>query len=45
MRALVKTMKGKGFVEIREVPTPVIGDSEVLIDVRACGICGTDLHI
>jgi L-iditol 2-dehydrogenase len=45
MRALVKTMKGKGFIELKDVPAPSIGDSEVLIDVMACGICGTDLHI
>jgi L-iditol 2-dehydrogenase len=45
MQALVKTKKGKGFIELRDVPSPSIGDSEVLIEVRACGICGTDLHI
>jgi L-iditol 2-dehydrogenase len=45
MQALVKTMKGKGFIELKDVPVPTIGDSEVLIDVKACGICGTDLHI
>jgi len=45
MQALVKTMKGKGFIELKDVPAPSIGDSEVLIDVKACGICGTDLHI
>ncbi|MCK5572129.1 MAG: alcohol dehydrogenase catalytic domain-containing protein [Bacteroidetes bacterium] len=45
MRALVKTRKGKGFIELKDVPAPSIGDSEVLIDVKACGICGTDLHI
>jgi L-iditol 2-dehydrogenase len=45
MRALVKTMKGKGFIELKDVPAPTISDSEVLIDVKACGICGTDLHI
>jgi len=45
MRALVKTRKGKGFVELRDVPEPSIGEDEVLIDVKACGICGTDLHI
>jgi L-iditol 2-dehydrogenase len=45
MKGLVKTQKGKGFIEVREVPDPKIGDTEVLIDVRACGICGTDLHI
>ena len=45
MRALVKTMKGKGSIEVKDVPTPSIGDSEVLVDVKACGICGTDIHI
>lgn len=45
MRALVKTGKGKGLLEVRDVPEPTIGESEVLIDVKACGICGTDLHI
>ncbi len=38
-------MKGKGFIELKDVPTPSIGDSDVLIEVKACGICGTDLHI
>ena len=30
---------------LREVPTPVPGDNEVLVRVCAAGICGTDLHI
>ena len=30
---------------IREVDVPVIGPEEVLIRVRACGLCGTDLKI
>ncbi len=29
----------------REVPMPEIAPDEVLIRVRSCGICGTDLHI
>lgn len=29
----------------QEVPTPEIAADEVLIRVRSCGICGTDLHI
>ncbi len=45
MQALVKTGKGVGLVELREVPVPTIGDNEVLIEVKAAGICGTDLHI
>ena len=45
MQALVKTQKGPGFIEIREVPEPSPGPGEVLIAVKACGICGTDLHV
>lgn len=45
MRALVKTVKGPGNLELREVPVPQIGADEALIRVRACGICGSDLKI
>jgi threonine dehydrogenase-like Zn-dependent dehydrogenase len=45
MKALVKTQKGKGFVEVLDVPLPTIGESDVLIAVKVCGVCGTDLHI
>ncbi len=30
--------------ELREVPLPTAGPGEVLIDVHACGICGSDVH-
>ena len=45
MRAIVKWKKGDGFVELREVAKPVIDSEDVLIKVRAVGICGTDIHI
>lgn len=45
MRALVKTQRGKGHVELREVPVPKVGRGGVLIEVQAVGVCGTDLHI
>ena len=45
MQALVKTQKGPGFLELREVPEPCPGPGEALIEVKACGICGTDLHV
>jgi len=45
MRALVKTAKGEGHVELKDIPVPAIGPGEVLIEVKAAGICGTDLHI
>ena len=44
MRALRKTLPGPGF-DLVEVPIPDIGSSDVLIEVRATSICGTDLHI
>ena len=31
-------------VEIREIPVPEIGDSDVLLAVQAVGVCGSDLH-
>ncbi|MEJ2250064.1 MAG: alcohol dehydrogenase catalytic domain-containing protein [Candidatus Lokiarchaeota archaeon] len=32
-------------VEVREVEKPTISDSEILVKVKAAGICGTDLAI
>lgn len=34
-----------GRVETREVPKPEAGPGEVLLEVAACGVCGSDLHI
>ncbi len=45
MRALVKTANGQGNLELRDVPVPPVESGEVLIHVRACGICGSDLRI
>lgn len=45
MKAVVKYGKGKGMVEIREVPEPKIEADEVLIEVKAVAVCGSDLHI
>lgn len=44
MKALIKTRKAKGL-ELQEVPEPLIQDDEVLIKIKWCSICGTDLHI
>jgi L-iditol 2-dehydrogenase len=30
--------------EYTDLPDPVIGDDDVLIRVKACGICGSDVH-
>lgn len=45
MKAVVKYGKGKGLIEIRDIPKPEIKDDEVLIEVKAVSVCGSDLHI
>lgn len=46
MRALVKTQKGDGFLEVREMEKPAVQNADdVLIRIAAAGVCGTDLHI
>lgn len=32
-------------MEIREFDVPEPGDEEVLVEVKACGICGSDVHM
>jgi threonine 3-dehydrogenase len=44
MKAIVKTQPNKGAV-MQDVPVPGIKDDEVLVKIKAVGICGTDIHI
>lgn len=45
MKALMKTARGVGNMEIRDIPEPQPGTGQVVIEVAATGICGTDIHI
>jgi L-iditol 2-dehydrogenase len=45
MKALVKTAPGIGHVKVMDIDKPVPKSDEILIRVKYCGICGTDLHI
>ena len=36
---------GKHNMRVEESPMPKVGAEDVLIQVKACGICGTDVHI
>jgi L-iditol 2-dehydrogenase len=42
MKALV--LEEYNNLVYKDVPDPVIGPGEVLVRVRACGICGSDVH-
>lgn len=44
MRAMVLTKAGSRL-ELLELPTPEAGRKQLLLEVVACGICRTDLHI
>ncbi|CAM5561421.1 2-deoxy-scyllo-inosamine dehydrogenase OS=Streptomyces alboniger OX=132473 GN=CP975_08020 PE=3 SV=1 [Streptomyces alboniger] len=43
MKAAIVESVGK--VVVGEVPDPTPGPREVVVEVAACGLCGTDLHI
>jgi alcohol dehydrogenase/L-iditol 2-dehydrogenase len=43
--AVVNYGPEKYSVELREIPRATIGDDEVLVEVQAIGVCGSDLHM
>src|SRR6186713_63698 len=43
--AVVNFANEKHAVELRDVPVPDIGPEDVLLDVQAVGVCGSDLHM
>jgi threonine 3-dehydrogenase len=44
MHALVKQRAAPG-IELSDIPKPVVGHNDVLIQVKRTAICGTDMHI
>lgn len=44
MKAVRKTKEGPGL-DLVDIPVPVPQDHEVLVKVKACSMCGTDVHI
>ena len=44
MHAMVLDKAGTPLV-LRERPLPAAGEGELLIEVKACGVCRTDLHV
>ena len=44
MKAVVRYAQEMGCVEVRDVPTPKIGDGDVIIKVQSAGLCGSDIN-
>jgi L-iditol 2-dehydrogenase len=44
MKAVVKYGNQDGQVELREVPEPSIGAADVLLEMQAAGVCGSDVE-
>lgn len=42
---LEAVMVQPGRIEFREVPKPDVEKDHVLVEVKACGVCGSDLHV
>ena len=45
MKAVVKCALGPGNIELREVPEPPPGPGDVKVEVKAAGVCGSDVHL
>jgi L-iditol 2-dehydrogenase len=45
MKAVVKYENEPNATELREVPVPEIGPSDVLVETAYIGVCGTDPHM
>ena len=44
MEAVVNFASAPHSVDLREVPVPDIGEEDVLVAVKAVGVCGSDVH-
>ncbi len=40
----IALLKGPGVVILDDIPLPEISDDDVLVEVKFCGICGSDTH-
>jgi propanol-preferring alcohol dehydrogenase len=44
MRAMVLEAPGRALTAM-DLPDPLPGPGQVLVEVKACGVCRTDLHV
>ena len=44
MKALVKAARGPGHMMLMDWPIPEVGDDDIILEVKAVGICGSDIR-
>ena len=44
MKAVVHYELSIGCVELRDIPDPTCDQSEVVLEVKAVAVCGSDIH-
>ncbi len=44
MKNITAYMNGPNTMSYKEIPMPIAEDSEVVVQIEYCGICGSDLH-
>jgi 2-desacetyl-2-hydroxyethyl bacteriochlorophyllide A dehydrogenase len=44
VKAIVKTKREPG-IEVLDVPTPEVTDTDLLVKVKAASVCGSDVHV
>jgi L-iditol 2-dehydrogenase len=45
MQSIVKYGRKDGEVDVRDMPEPTINADQVLLNVKAVGVCGSDIHM
>ena len=45
MQGVIKYERGDGFVKLRDLAEEPPGPAQVKVEVKAAGICGSDLHV
>ncbi len=44
MKAVILDDSKNNSVVIKDIPTPTIGDGDILVKMHACGLCGSDIE-
>lgn len=37
-------LESRKNIKLKEIPIPDFSENEVLLNVKSCGLCGTDIH-